>query len=54
MFVDADSMEDEAEFNWEEYIEEKGGSAAPHSNFKHVSHPISSEAPTLWPSPTDP
>lgn len=34
--TDADSMEDEAEFNWEEYIEEKGGSAAPHSNFKHV------------------
>uniref|UniRef100_A0A3B3Z7Y7 SAM domain-containing protein n=1 Tax=Periophthalmus magnuspinnatus TaxID=409849 RepID=A0A3B3Z7Y7_9GOBI len=23
-------------FNWEEYIEEKGGSAAPHTNFKHV------------------
>lgn len=34
--TDADSMEEEAEFNWDEYIEEKGGSAAPHTNFKHV------------------
>ncbi|XP_072309845.1 scm-like with four MBT domains protein 2 isoform X2 [Eucyclogobius newberryi] len=34
--TDADSMEEESEFNWEEFIEEKGGSAAPHTNFKHV------------------
>ncbi|XP_033845127.1 scm-like with four MBT domains protein 2 isoform X2 [Periophthalmus magnuspinnatus] len=34
--TDADSIEEETEFNWEEYIEEKGGSAAPHTNFKHV------------------
>ena len=32
-------MEDEVEFNWEEYLEETGASAAPHTSFKHVSNP---------------
>lgn len=35
--LDADSMEEEVEFNWEEYLEENGADAAPHTNFKHVS-----------------
>lgn len=30
-------MEEEAEFNWEEYLEETGAEAAPHTTFKHVS-----------------
>ncbi|XP_029901561.1 scm-like with four MBT domains protein 2 isoform X1 [Myripristis murdjan] len=34
--TDADSMEEEAEFNWEEYMEETGANAAPHTIFKHV------------------
>ncbi|KAM7378498.1 hypothetical protein PAMA_013416 [Pampus argenteus] len=34
--VNTDSMEDEAEFNWEEYMEETGANAAPHTTFKHV------------------
>ncbi|XP_076578574.1 scm-like with four MBT domains protein 2 isoform X1 [Chaetodon auriga] len=34
--TDADSMEEEAEFNWEEHMEETGGNAAPHTTFKHV------------------
>lgn len=34
---DADSMDEEAEFNWEEYMEETGANAAPHTTFKHVS-----------------
>ena len=34
---DADSMEEEADFNWEEYLEETGATAAPHTAFKHVS-----------------
>lgn len=34
---DAESMEEEAEFNWEEYMEETGANAAPHTTFKHVS-----------------
>ncbi|XP_039891647.1 scm-like with four MBT domains protein 2 isoform X3 [Simochromis diagramma] len=34
--TDADSMEEEVEFNWEEYLEENGADAAPHTNFKHV------------------
>ncbi|CAN9508435.1 unnamed protein product [Ophioblennius macclurei] len=35
---DAEAMEveEEAEFNWEEYMEEKGANAAPHTTFKHV------------------
>uniref|UniRef100_A0AAZ3SSJ3 SAM domain-containing protein n=1 Tax=Oncorhynchus tshawytscha TaxID=74940 RepID=A0AAZ3SSJ3_ONCTS len=33
---DADSMEEEADFNWEEYLEETGATAAPHTAFKHV------------------
>lgn len=33
-------MEEEAEFNWEEYMEEKGAIAAPHTTFKHVSAPL--------------
>lgn len=35
--IDAESMEEEAEFNWEEYLEETGANAAPHTTFKHVS-----------------
>ncbi|XP_051275811.1 LOW QUALITY PROTEIN: scm-like with four MBT domains protein 2 [Dicentrarchus labrax] len=34
--TDADSIEEEAEFNWEEYMEETGANAAPHTTFKHV------------------
>lgn len=34
--TDADSMEEEAEFNWEEYMEETGANAAPHTTFRHV------------------
>lgn len=34
---DAESMEEEVEFNWEEYMEETGANAAPHTTFKHVS-----------------
>ncbi|XP_029350729.1 scm-like with four MBT domains protein 2 isoform X2 [Echeneis naucrates] len=34
--TDAESMEEEAEFNWEEHMEEMGGNAAPHTTFKHV------------------
>ncbi|XP_036373708.1 scm-like with four MBT domains protein 2 [Megalops cyprinoides] len=33
---DVESMEEEAEFNWEEYLEEMGVSAAPHTSFRHV------------------
>ncbi|KAM9845693.1 scm-like with four MBT domains protein 2 isoform 2-T3 [Aulostomus maculatus] len=33
---DADSMEEEAEFNWGEYMEETGAKAAPHTTFRHV------------------
>lgn len=29
-------MEEEAEFNWEEYLEETGAEAAPHTTFRHV------------------
>ncbi|KAM9705788.1 scm-like with four MBT domains protein 2 isoform 2-T3 [Menidia menidia] len=34
--TDADSMEEETEFNWEEYLEETGADAVPHTSFKHV------------------
>ncbi|XP_054609056.1 scm-like with four MBT domains protein 2 isoform X2 [Dunckerocampus dactyliophorus] len=34
--TDAESMEEEAEFNWQDYMEETGATAAPHTNFKHV------------------
>eukprot|EP00066_Takifugu_rubripes_P007341 XP_003972785.2 PREDICTED: LOW QUALITY PROTEIN: scm-like with four MBT domains protein 2 [Takifugu rubripes] len=34
--VNADLLEEEAEFNWEEYMEETGAAAAPHTAFKHV------------------
>ncbi|KAF3859375.1 hypothetical protein F7725_021773 [Dissostichus mawsoni] len=34
--TDAESMEEEVEFNWEEYMEETGANAAPHTTFKHV------------------
>ncbi|XP_063282560.1 scm-like with four MBT domains protein 1 [Pelobates fuscus] len=34
--ADADSSLEEVEFNWEEYLEETGSIAAPHSFFKHV------------------
>ncbi|KAJ8261761.1 hypothetical protein GJAV_G00158100 [Gymnothorax javanicus] len=33
---DGESMEEEVEFNWEEFLEELGASAAPHTSFKHV------------------
>ncbi|XP_010899619.1 scm-like with four MBT domains protein 2 isoform X3 [Esox lucius] len=33
---DVDSTEEGAYFNWEEYLEETGATAAPHSAFKHV------------------
>nr|DBA18760.1 TPA: hypothetical protein GDO54_016971 [Pyxicephalus adspersus] len=33
---ESDSSLEEAEFNWEEYLEETGSSTAPHSFFKHV------------------
>ncbi|XP_029486196.2 scm-like with four MBT domains protein 2 isoform X1 [Oncorhynchus nerka] len=36
VYSDADSMEEEADFNWEEYLEETGATAAPHTAFKHV------------------
>lgn len=41
-------MGEEAEFNWEEYMEETGASAAPHTTFKHVSshfNPVPSVIP---------
>uniref|UniRef100_A0A3Q1G8E4 Scm like with four mbt domains 2 n=1 Tax=Acanthochromis polyacanthus TaxID=80966 RepID=A0A3Q1G8E4_9TELE len=34
--VNTDSMEEEAEFSWEEYMEETGATAAPHTTFRHV------------------
>ncbi|KAM8930656.1 scm-like with four MBT domains protein 1 [Pelodytes ibericus] len=34
--ADGDSNQEEMEFNWEEYLEETGCIAAPHSFFKHV------------------
>ncbi|KAM4722828.1 scm-like with four MBT domains protein 1 [Rhinophrynus dorsalis] len=34
--ADVDSNLEEEEFNWEEYLEETGSTAAPHSFFKHV------------------
>ncbi|XP_067346775.1 scm-like with four MBT domains protein 2 isoform X3 [Channa argus] len=34
--TDAEFMEEEAEFNWEEYVEETGANVAPHTTFKHV------------------
>ncbi|KAL0962835.1 hypothetical protein UPYG_G00346130 [Umbra pygmaea] len=33
---DSESMEDEGYFNWDGYLEDKGGTAAPHASFKHV------------------
>ncbi|XP_064198689.1 scm-like with four MBT domains protein 2 isoform X2 [Anguilla rostrata] len=33
---DGESVEEEVEFNWEEYLEEMGANAAPHTSFKHV------------------
>ncbi|TKS90522.1 Scm-like with four MBT domains protein 2 [Collichthys lucidus] len=35
--TDADNMEEEAEFNWEEYMEETGATGAPHTTFRHVT-----------------
>lgn len=52
--IDAGSGVEETEFNWDEYLEDTGALAAPHSSFKHVSkhlirviclcfiHPVSS------------
>uniref|UniRef100_A0A8D2JBB6 Scm like with four mbt domains 1 n=1 Tax=Varanus komodoensis TaxID=61221 RepID=A0A8D2JBB6_VARKO len=34
--TDAGSGVEEAEFNWDEYLEDTGATAAPHSSFKHV------------------
>uniref|UniRef100_A0A8D3DRK1 Scm like with four mbt domains 2 n=1 Tax=Scophthalmus maximus TaxID=52904 RepID=A0A8D3DRK1_SCOMX len=34
--VYAESVAEEAEFSWEEYMEETGANAAPHTTFKHV------------------
>ncbi|CAM9289843.1 unnamed protein product [Lampetra planeri] len=34
--TNAENMEDEVEFNWEEYLEETGANVAPHTTFKHV------------------
>ena len=39
-------MEEEAEFNWEEYMEETGASPAPHTAFKHVSDCVRSSPQT--------
>lgn len=36
-FVHADLLEEEAEFNWEEYMEETGATGVPHNAFRHVS-----------------
>lgn len=36
--LDAESMEEE--FIWEEYMEETGAAAAPHTTFKHVWSPL--------------
>lgn len=36
LLSDAENMEDEVEFNWEEYLEETGANVAPHTTFKHV------------------
>nr|XP_015207925.1 PREDICTED: scm-like with four MBT domains protein 2 isoform X1 [Lepisosteus oculatus]XP_015207926.1 PREDICTED: scm-like with four MBT domains protein 2 isoform X1 [Lepisosteus oculatus]XP_015207927.1 PREDICTED: scm-like with four MBT domains protein 2 isoform X1 [Lepisosteus oculatus] len=33
---DGDSLGEDIDFNWEEYLEETGASAAPHTAFKHV------------------
>lgn len=35
--LDADLLEEEAEFNWEEYMEETGAAVVPHTAFRHVS-----------------
>uniref|UniRef100_A0A8C1QMS7 Scm-like with four MBT domains protein 2 n=1 Tax=Cyprinus carpio TaxID=7962 RepID=A0A8C1QMS7_CYPCA len=38
-FVDINGMdcvEEEVDFNWEEYLEETGATAAPHTSFRHV------------------
>ncbi|KAJ6668384.1 hypothetical protein lerEdw1_015761 [Lerista edwardsae] len=34
--LDAGSGVEEADFNWDEYLEDTGATAAPHSSFKHV------------------
>uniref|UniRef100_A0A8C3SVS1 Scm like with four mbt domains 1 n=1 Tax=Chelydra serpentina TaxID=8475 RepID=A0A8C3SVS1_CHESE len=34
--LDAGSGVEEAEFNWDEYLEDTGATAAPHGSFKHV------------------
>ncbi|XP_041110660.1 scm-like with four MBT domains protein 2 isoform X1 [Polyodon spathula] len=33
---DGDSVEEDIDFNWDEYLEETSASAAPHTSFKHV------------------
>lgn len=47
VYLDADSMEEEVEFNWEEHLEETGADAAPHTNFKHVSDCLQTSADFL-------
>ncbi|XP_053890833.1 scm-like with four MBT domains protein 1 isoform X2 [Malaclemys terrapin pileata] len=36
ILLDAGSGVEEAEFNWDEYLEDTGATAAPHGSFKHV------------------
>lgn len=50
------ATEEEAEFNWEEYLEETGGEAAPHTAFKHVRPAPLNPRPSIRPSrrPGDP
>lgn len=37
---DAGSSVEEMEFNWDEYLEDTGATAAPHGSFKHVSEGV--------------
>lgn len=37
IIVDAGSVVEEAEFSWDDYLEDTGATAAPHSSFRHVS-----------------
>uniref|UniRef100_A0A2D4H5T5 Tudor domain-containing protein n=1 Tax=Micrurus lemniscatus lemniscatus TaxID=129467 RepID=A0A2D4H5T5_MICLE len=34
--TDAGSVVEEAEFSWDDYLEDTGATAAPHSSFRHV------------------
>uniref|UniRef100_A0A8D2L0N9 Scm like with four mbt domains 2 n=1 Tax=Varanus komodoensis TaxID=61221 RepID=A0A8D2L0N9_VARKO len=37
-----DSHSEDVDFNWDEYLEESGSSAAPHTSFKHVETSLQS------------